>query len=79
MKKSDITAIALIVVLATIISFIAANYLIGSPENDPVQVEAVAPIESNFKAPDSRIFNDKAIDPTVDIKEGSKASQPFSN
>lgn len=79
MKKSDITAISLIVVLATILAFVLANTLIGSPQNDPIQVEVVTPIDSNFKAPDSRVFNDKAIDPTVDIKEGTKASQPFSN
>lgn len=80
MKKNDIAAIVLIVMIATVISFIVANTVIGTPQNDPVQVEEVTPIQESFPAPDSRIFNKDAIDPTVDIEGGSEnSSQPFSN
>lgn len=80
MKKNDIAAVALIVMIALVISFIVANTVIGTPQNDPVQVEEVTAIQEGFPAPDSRIFNKDAIDPTVDIKGGSQnSSQPFAN
>jgi hypothetical protein len=80
MKKNDIAAIILIVMFATVLSFVAASALIGSPQNNPVQVETVTPIQDSFAPPDSRIFNEKSIDPTVNIKGGSQSSsQPFSN
>lgn len=80
MKKNDIAAIVLIVMFALVFAFIGANYFIGSPQNDPVQVEKVTPVNAEFGTPDSRVFNDKSIDPTVDIKGGSgSSSQPFSN
>ena len=79
MKKNDIAAIVLIVALATVVSYLVANTVIGQPQNDPVQVEQVTPIGASFNAPDSRIFNDKAIDPTVKVKGGSSADKPFGN
>lgn len=80
MKKNDLAAIILIVVVASVISYFVANSLIGSPQNDPVQVEQVTPIQATFPPPDPRIFNDKAIDPTVEIEGGSEATdQPFAN
>lgn len=80
MKKNDIAAVVLIVMLATVISFIVASTVVGTPQNDPVQVEEVTPIQEGFPAPDSRVFSKDAIDPTVDIKGGSgNSSQPFAN
>lgn len=80
MKKNDIAAIVLIVMLASVVAYLVADSLIGSPQNDPIQVEVVTPINQGFPAPDSRIFNEQAIDPTVDIKGGSEASnRPFTN
>lgn len=78
MKKNDIAAIILIVALAGVISYFVANALIGQPQNDPVQVEKVTPIGASFPAPDSRVFNDKAIDPTVNIQgSGQSTDKPF--
>jgi hypothetical protein len=80
MKKNDVAVIVLIVILAAVVAYFVSSAVIGTPENDPVKVEVVTPINETFQAPDSRIFNEKAIDPTVEIKGGSEASkQPFSN
>ncbi len=80
MKKNDIAAIVLIVMFALVLSYFGANALIGSPETNPVQVEEVTPVEATFKAPDSRIFNERSIDPTVEIKNNDSATnRPFSN
>ncbi len=80
MKKNDIAAVVLIVAIAGIISWFGAGALIGKPENNPVEIERMTVIEPNFPTPDPRIFNDKAIDPTVEIKDGGQSSQnPFGN
>jgi hypothetical protein len=80
MKKNDIAAIVLIVMFASVFSYIAAANFIGTPENNPVQVEVVTPVNDTFKTPDSRIFNEQAIDPTVEIRNGSQGSErPFTN
>lgn len=74
MKQNDIAAIVLIVAVAGVISFFVANTLIGNPKNDPVQVENVTPIGATFPAPDSRVFNEKSIDATVEIQGGGAIS-----
>ncbi len=80
MKKNDIAAIILIVMFASVISYFIASNVIGSPANSPVSVEQVTAIDGTFPKPDERIFNDKAIDPTVEIKGGSQPSEkPFTN
>lgn len=80
MKKNDIAAVLLIVALAGVASYFIANAVIGKPQNDPVQVEKVTPIGATFPTPDARVFNDKAIDPTVEISgDGQVSNQPFGN
>lgn len=80
MKKNDIAAIVLIVALSGVLSYFVADAIIGTPENDPVQIERVTPIGSTFPAPDTRTFSSNAIDPTVEIEDGGQsAEQPFSN
>ena len=80
MKKNDIAAVVLIVALAGVISYFVANAVIGNPKNDPVQVESVTPIAPTFPTPDSRVFNDKSVDPTVEVNgDGQSTNQPFGN
>ncbi len=80
MKKNDLAAIVLIVALAGVIAYFAANAVIGTPQNAPVSVEKVTPISDSFPAPDSRVFNDKSIDPTVEITgNGQSTDTPFTN
>ncbi len=80
MKKNDMAALIIIVAIAAVFSYFAANAFIGQPQNNPVQVEKMSPVSGSFPAPDSRIFNDQAIDPTVEITgSGQPANQPFAN
>lgn len=80
MKQNDIAAIVLIVAVAGIISYFVANAVIGQPKNNPIQVEQITQIAPNFSTPDERVFNDKAIDPTVTINgTGQATDQPFTN
>jgi hypothetical protein len=80
MKKNDIAAIILIVAFSGIISYFIANAVIGKPSNDPVQVEQITPVGETFPVPDSRVFNDEAVDPTVEISgDGQSTDQVFAN
>jgi hypothetical protein len=80
MKKNDVAALVIIVAIAGVMSYFIANAVIGKPKNNPVQVESVTPIAPNFPAPDPRVFNDKAVDPTVEINgDGQSSNQPFAN
>lgn len=80
MKQNDILAMVLIVAIAGIISYFVANTVVGSPKNNPVEIEQVTAIQGQFPAPDSRVFNDKAVDPTVEINgDGQSSDQPFTN
>lgn len=80
MKQNDIAAIVLIVAVTGVISYFVANAVIGQPKNNPVQVEQITTIEPNFPTPDTRVFNDQAIDPTVTINgNGQATDQPFTN
>ena len=80
MKKNDIATIIAIIVMAGIVSYFIANAVIGSPQNDPIEIEKVTPIGQSFPKPDTRVFNNKAVDPTVEINgEGQVSNQPFDN
>ncbi len=80
MKQNDIAALVLIVALAGIVSYFLGSTVIGTPQNDPVQIEKVTPIGGTFPIPDSRVFNDDAIDPAVEIKgDGSSPDSPFTD
>lgn len=80
MKKSDLAAIIVLVMISGVIAYFAANALIGQPKNNPVQVEKVTKIAPTFPTPDPRVFNDKAIDPTVTINgSGQSSDRPFGN
>lgn len=80
MRKNDIAALILIIALAGVISYFVANAVIGQPQNNPVEIEEVAPVGPTFPAADPRIFNDQAIDPTVEIKgDGQATDKPFTN
>ncbi len=80
MKKNDIAAIVIIVAIAGVFSYFIANAIIGKPNNNPVQVEQITPIGGSFPTPDPRVFNEKAIDPTVEINgDGQSTNQPFAN
>jgi hypothetical protein len=80
MKKNDIAAVIVIVAIAGVFSYVIANAVIGKPANNPVQVEQVSPIGSTFPSPDTRVFNEQAVDPTVEINGGGQATdRPFAN
>jgi hypothetical protein len=80
MKQKDVATIVAIVFFSGVISFFASNVLISSPKNRQQKVEIVEKIGEEFTRPDTKYFNDKAINPTQKIQISENGNkQPFNN
>ncbi len=80
MKRNDLALIILITATAVIIAVFLGNSFITSSKNRSQKVEVVDKFNTDFPAPDVRVFNDRSLDPTKDIKIGPATNdQPFKN
>lgn len=72
MKKTDIAMIILIASVGVIIAyFVAASIpFLRLPEKG-VQVETISKIEPEVTEPSEKVFNESAINPTVEVIVGS--------
>jgi hypothetical protein len=78
MKQNDIILIIVVVFIAGISSFFVSSTLFSSDELGKTSVEVVEPITQTFAQPDTRYFNDKAVNPTQLIQIGNQDNQqPF--
>jgi hypothetical protein len=78
MKQNDIILIIVVVFIAGISSFFVSNALFTSSEKRKADVEVVEPITQAFAEPDTRYFNEKAVNPTQLIQIGNQDNkQPF--
>lgn len=71
MKKTDIAMIILIASLSVIVSFFVTNSLLGEANSEDVTVKTVDVITSDIVEPDPAIFNENAINPSVEVQVGS--------
>lgn len=79
MKKQDIAIIILIVAISALAAYLIGRAIVGDPQQQAVQVPTVEAISTNVEEPDNRVFNDNAINPTVEINIGDSSNrQPFS-
>lgn len=79
MKKQDIAIIILIVAISALAAYLIGRAIVGDPDQQAVQVPTVEAISTTVEEPDSRVFNDDAINPTVEINIGDSSNrQPFS-
>lgn len=78
MKKNDLAALILIASVSLMIAWSVASSLIGEPKKSAQKVKTIEVISEQVESPDKRIFNDKAINPTVERSIGkSSDSLPF--
>ena len=66
MKRTDIAMIVLIASLSAGIAYVAASSFLGSASEQTTKVKTIDSITSVIEAPDPRIFNDEAINPSVE-------------
>lgn len=75
MKKTDIAMIILIASMSVLISYFVMTSLPFFQEaNKPQQVPKTTAISSETRAVDTTIFNEQAINPTVEVIIGETGS-----
>lgn len=80
MKQKDIFVVIATIFVSSIFAFIICNSFIFSAQNDKQKAEVVQPISSQFKLPDTAIFNTEATNPTKVIEIGPNSNNsPFTN
>lgn len=72
MKQSDIAALIVISSLTLLVAYFVADYFIGKPTGETAKVQTISQIDPEVKKPDSSIFNEDAINPTVEVVIGDK-------
>lgn len=78
MKQKDFLLIAVVVIVAGVISLLISNFFIAGESQRNLKAQVVEPISAEFQKPDERVFNDKAINPTQLIQIGNNNNnQPF--
>lgn len=73
MKKTDVAMIILIASISVLIAYFAGKAIIGDVSHESVKVKTADKISSSVAEPDTNIFNDKAINPTVEVTIGGNA------
>ncbi len=76
MKNSDIAALILIASLSVVVAYFVASAVIGKPSSASVKVKTIEPISAEVQEPDKSIFNEDAINPTVEVEIGDGATTP---
>ncbi|MBP6924905.1 hypothetical protein KBE46_00705 [Candidatus Saccharibacteria bacterium] len=78
MKKTDIAMLVLIAGASVLVSSIALNSILGDPSEKTRDIQVTDTISNSFTEPSSDIFNDEAINPTVQIVIGEDGVTPVS-
>ena len=71
MKKTDIAMIILVASLGVIVAYVVASNFLKLPDSG-VKVQTIRKISSDVTQPSKDIFNDKAINPTVEVIVGGE-------
>ena len=78
MKRKDLLLIAVVIILATVISIIVSSVFISSESDRQQSVETVDALPSEFDRPGDDYFNEESVNPTQVIEIGEDANnQPF--
>lgn len=78
MKQKDVVLLIIVVFVSVVVSIVASSLVFKTPTGQSEQVDVVPVISSSFPKPDSRYFNNQAIDPTQIITIGNgNNTNPF--
>ncbi|HEU5121807.1 MAG TPA: hypothetical protein VFT59_03095 [Candidatus Saccharimonadales bacterium] len=75
MKKSDIAMIILIASISVLIAYFIAKAIIGDVGNQSAKVKTTEEITTEITEPDPTVFNENAINPTVEVIIGNSQDQ----
>jgi len=74
-KRTDIAMIIFIASISMLLSYFVAKTVLGDIQNEAVTVKTVDAITKNVNGPDERIFNQDAVNPTVEVYIGNEGQQ----
>ena len=67
MKRSDLAMIILIAAVSVGLAYFIANSVLGSITTQSVKVKTIDPITSLIEQPNVTVFNENAINPSVEV------------
>ncbi len=68
MKKTDMALIVLIIGISAGVAYVIGNSIFGGMIEQGQKVQTVDPINSTVQDPSEAIFNDNAINPSVQVQ-----------
>jgi len=68
MKRTDIALIVLIAGLSAGIAYVVGNAIFGNINEAGANVQTIEPITSKVEEPSEAIFNENAINPSVEVQ-----------
>lgn len=68
MKKTDIAMIILIATVSVVVSFFVVRNVFNNASSEQVKVKTIEAISSDVQAPDEKVFNSNAINPSVEVQ-----------
>lgn len=78
MKQKDVALIAIIAIVAGIVSFFISGMIFVTSENRQQKVEVAPVVTTQFSTPNSNYFNSSSINPTQTIQIGNSSNPaPF--
>ncbi len=75
MKRTDIAMIIFIASISVLISYFVAKTVMGDTQNEAVTVKTIDAFSAEISDPDSRIFNEDAVNPTVEVYIGNEGGR----
>ncbi|MDO4979069.1 MAG: hypothetical protein Q4E47_02885 [Candidatus Saccharibacteria bacterium] len=67
MKQSDIISIVIIAAVGTLAAFFGVNAIMGNPDELWAEYKTIKAVTTSLKDPDPELFNQDAINPTVEV------------
>ena len=70
-KGSNLATIILVATITTIIAAIVVNSFLGDPNEESVTIKYMDVVAAEVEQPDREVFNDRAVNPTVEVYVGN--------
>lgn len=71
MKQSDIIMIGIVAAIGTLVAATSLNFILGDPDLKYEKIKTIKAVSSELKEPDPEIFNNEAVNPTIEVYVGS--------
>ena len=71
MKQSDIITVILVAGIGIFAAILLCNMILGNPDERSVTFKTVQVVDATLASPDPEVFNQDAINPTVEIYVGN--------